>query len=386
MVISVGRYCSHDDAQAAEWAAQPSLGIKGVYNSNLLLSAVVPASVYGHWVSPGLTFSGSTELLEISGKAAADFIRYHGDQEVSITNLYFPMMVRYKGERDNLTLNGGLIRDNTLLGELLQTGAVLTFTQRDRWDVNPSWTHALTENLSTQVTYQFNDVTYENGRRLGLFDYRFHTATVGGSYLVTEKDQLQMSGIYTTFSVPDALLTSSIYGAQVSATHMFTDTFTATASGGPRLITSDIDLPQGTVSDQSMVWVANGSLERRFETFSIIVDGGRDIFPSGFGLLLRTDRVGASVTKELSEAVTASVGGRVYFVEGVATQAAPRTITPSRFFTVNPQLTWKVNDWWNVNLSYIYSRRDVDNSSVSVDSNAVALTLTYFPPKLSISR
>ena len=272
------------------------------------------------------------------------------------------------------------------MGELLQTGAVLTFTQRDLWNVNPSWTHALTEKLSTQVTYQFNDVTYENGRALGLFDYHFHTATVGGSYLVTEKDQLQMSAVYTTFSVPDAFLTSSIYGAQLGVTHMFTDTFSATASGGPRLIISDIDLPQGTMSDQAMEWVANGSFERKFETSRITVDGGRDIFPSGFGLLLRTDHVGASVTRELTETVTASLGGRVYFVEGVATEAAPRTIQPSRFFTVNPQLTWKVNDWWNVNLSYIYSRRDVDSSSVSADSNAVAFTLAYFPPKLSMSR
>jgi hypothetical protein len=132
--------------------------------------------------------------------------------------------------------------------------------------------------------------------------------------------------------------------------------------------------------------VANGSLGRKFETYSITVEGGRDIFPSGFGLLLRTDRVGATVTKELSETVTASIGGRVYFVEGVATQAAPTTIAPSRFLIVNPQVTWKINDWWNVNLSYTYARRDIDSSSVDADSNAVALTLAYFPPKLSISR
>ena len=47
------------EVQAAEWSAEPSLAVKGEYNSNLTLSRI-PGEVWGHWVSPSVRFAGST--------------------------------------------------------------------------------------------------------------------------------------------------------------------------------------------------------------------------------------------------------------------------------------------------------------------------------------
>src|SRR5215467_8958415 len=83
------------ESHAAEWSAEPSITLRGDYNSNLLLSAGAHENVWGLWESPGVKFSGSTETLQVSGRAAADFVQYFGGADNRLTNLYFPLSVQY---------------------------------------------------------------------------------------------------------------------------------------------------------------------------------------------------------------------------------------------------------------------------------------------------
>ena len=119
-------------SEAAEWSLLPSIGVKGLYNSNLILTTLPHDATYGYWVSPAAEFAGKTENLEVSGRIASDFVSYYGGNQNSFTNIYLPVTVRYKTEKDLLGFTGGFIRDNTLMSELLTTGLVLRFTQRNQ--------------------------------------------------------------------------------------------------------------------------------------------------------------------------------------------------------------------------------------------------------------
>ena len=121
-----------------------------MYNSNLLLTTLPHDATYGYWVSPAAEFAGKTERLEVSGKVAADFVSYYGGHRIILPIFILPLTVRYKTEKDLLGFTGGFIRDNTLMSELLTTGLVLRFTQRNQWTANPSWTRSITEKLSFQ--------------------------------------------------------------------------------------------------------------------------------------------------------------------------------------------------------------------------------------------
>jgi len=375
--------------QAAEWSAEPSVSIKGEYNSNLLLSPTTPGEVFGHWVSPGVRFAGSTESLEIGGRMAADFVHYYGDKDVSLTNLYFPVSIKRKTERDTLSLDAGLTRDNTLMSELQQTGAVLAFTQRNLWNVNPGWTHAITEKANLITSYQFNDVSYENGVSAGLSDYRVHTITGGGSYAMTENDQLQGMMVYTNFHVPTTGLTSNIYGAQFSFTHAFSETFTGTLSGGPRYLSSTLDGAQFSGQENSLVWVFGGALEKTFANFQVKLDGGREILPSGFGILLRTDRVGIKIGHQLNEKILLELVGQGYLVEGITERNGRNVIPLTSYVTVTPRATWRFSEYWSSTISYSHAdqrRIDVPFANDSATGSSTYFMITYFPPKLSFSR
>src|SRR4029079_12739597 len=140
-----------------------------------------------------------TERLEVSGRVAADFVSYYGGNQNNFTNIHLPLTVRYKTEKDQLGFIGGFNRDNTLMSELLDTGLVLRFTQRNQWTANPSWTRSLTEKLSAQSSFQLSDTTYENGLHLGLRDYQLFGGAGGFLYQMTVQDKIELSGSYVNF-------------------------------------------------------------------------------------------------------------------------------------------------------------------------------------------
>lgn len=372
---------------AAEWSAEPSVSVKGEYNSNLILTAVPHEATYGHWTSPGVRFTGSTENLEISGKAAADFVRYYGGSERGLTNLYFPLSVKYRLRKETLAFDGGFTRDNTLRGELLQTGLVLGFTQRNLWNIAPSWTHAFTERASLQSAYNYSSATYDNGARLGLLDYQVHGGSLALSYRLSEKDHVQVIGNYTNFSVPAAnALRSHIAGSRLSWTHSFTEEITATLTGGPQFVSSSTDSGPARITDTQTVWVASANLRKQWDDGFAQMAVSREILPSGFGLLVQTERVGVTLSKDLTERLTLSLSGQVYLTSSVESKVAPNALPENRFVNVTPQLTWKIDQWWAVDVSYTYGRRDVESFNQFAISNAATVMLTYYPPKFTVGR
>jgi hypothetical protein len=374
-------------SEAAEWSLLPSIGVRGVYNDNLLLTTLPHHETYGYWVSPAAEFAGKTERLEVSGRVAADFVSYYGGQESRFTNLFLPLTLRYKSETDLLGFTGGFTRDNTLMSELLTTGVVLRFTQRNQWNANPTWTRSITEKLSVQSSFQLNDTTYENGLPLGLIDYQLYGGSGGLLYQLTEQDKIQLSGSYTSFHTTNAPspFRANFPGANLSLTHAFTETLTGTAYGGPSFMSSTTETVGENIKAQSTVWLFGGNLTKKFESATVEVLASRNIVPSGFGLLIQRDRAGLTVSHDLSETLTVSFDGSGYLVSGITQRATGGTFPDSRYFYLTPKIAWKFLEWWKLELSYTYRWRDVDGSQEPAMSNGTMFMLTYFPPKLALS-
>lgn len=372
-------------SRAAEWSAEPSLTVKGEYNSNLLL-VNGNNQVWGAWVTPGIKFKGSTELLEIEGGARADFVRYSGENDREFTNLYFPLKASYRWDRMTFGFDGGFTRDNTLQGELRQTGLVLAFTQRSLATAAPSWTVGITERLSWQTAYQFMDAQYQDGLKFGLVDYQVHGGTTGLTYNSGERDQVQVTGEYTYVTMPAILQHSIYYGAQTGWTHDFGHEVTGSVSGGVRFISSTQNFPGGSVADYETVGLYHATVRKKWERTMIQLDAGRDVNPSGFGLLLQTDRYGGTISHGLTETLTVALNGGLYHVSGVATIGLSKSIPHSQFVSASPSLSWKFAQWWTLDVAYTYAERGVGSLNQWNFSNSTFVMLTYGGAKWSVSR
>jgi len=374
---------------AAEWSAEPSMTVRGDYNTNLLLAPGPQESVWGIWLSPGTKFAGATENLQVSGRAAADFVQYFGGTDRTLTNLYFPLSVQYTTERETFGFDGGFTRDNTLMGEAIQTGVVLSFTQRNMLTLGPSWTHALTERLSAQAGYQYVNTTYEDGLRLGLVNYTTHGGSGALLYQLTEADRVNLTASYTNFNAPDANdLTSEIYSAQLSLAHDFSESITGTITGGPNYVHSSINPGGGQVNSQRTLFVGSASIKKVWEAASIMFDIGRQVNPSGFGLLVQTDRIGMTVTKDFTEQWSASLSAFGLLASAVSSQASlTRGFPDSRYVNITPRVSWKFSQWGQADFMYSYVSRHVDvTDHANAFANIASIMLTYTPPKLSVGR
>lgn len=382
---------SQGTARAAEWSIEPSMSVRGEYHSNLLLALEPQLSTYAYWISPAVRLAGATELLQVSSRLAFDYVEYYGERDAKIYNLHFPLSVQYRQSRSLWEFNGGLNRDNTLRSELIETGVVLTFAQRNAWSAAPAWTYSLTDRLSARTAYQYQKADYEgDSQRLFLFDYEVHTASETLSYNLRETDTVRLTGLFSRFSLPDRNnLVADTYGAQMGATHVFPDQLTLSASGGPLLITNRIDTRIGRLEESSTVWVFNGNLTKQFERGDVMLEIARDTFPSGFGLLIRKDHLLLKGSYRVTDHLTFSMRAQASIINPIATNelfTGGVRFRETRFFYLDPHFRWHFDEYWALDVGYTYSRREVENVDRSGESHAVRLMVTYFPRKFSVSR
>jgi hypothetical protein len=274
------------------------------------------------------------------------------------------------------------------LGELQQTGVVLTFTQRNLLTLNPTWTRTLTEKLTFLSGYQYNHATYENGPQFGLFDYEAQAGNAGLSYTLTERDQVQGTAQYVNFSVPQGNLRSEYYGLQFSETHSFSETINATLSGGFRTITSTSTSGMSKIKDTSIVGLFGGSVEKKFDRGLARISGSREIMPSGAGLLLQTDRASLYIETAITEQLTGSFTANIYWVQSIVTEGLVRPFPDSQYYRLEPRAQYRFTERWALEGSYSYANREVETTPdvQRASAHATYLMLIYRPVKLSVSR
>ncbi len=372
-------------AQAAEWSAEPSVTVKGIYNSNLLVTPE-RVEVAGFSTTPTLKLMGSTETLQVSSRLSADFVEYRGDKNTSITNLFFPLTMKYTTEYDTLEFDGGYTRDNTLMGELLTTGIVASFTQRNLINLAPKWTHTLGERWSIQTSGQFSEASYQDGLRLGLVDYRVLSGTGTLQYRPTERDQLQLSAVYVDFRTKVLPLTASYPGGFLTMTHNFTESLTGTAFGGAKFLTSSTTSGASQAREHSTVWVYGATVSKQFERSGISLEYNHDVVPSGFGLLIKTDRVGLSVAHRTTETVTLALDTRANFSSRASTTATGRRFPDFFHMAVIPRVAWKVDEHWGFEASYTFAEFDTESFARAGVSHSGWVGVTYTFSKWALSR
>jgi len=150
-------------------------------------------------------------------------------------------------------------------------------------------------------------------------------------------------------------------------------------------LSSSSQTPVGNITARETVWLAGVGLTKNFERASLQVSFARDLVPSGFGLLIESNRGEVKGTYSISETLACSLN-----VVGVLTSGKTRTVTggtfPDRsFFSLMPKLSWKFQEWWQAEVSYRYRWRDIDTAIDPAQSHATMFMVIYSPPKLSFS-
>ncbi len=316
------------------------------------------------------------EQFEISGSGLIDFVRYEGNQATEFTNVFFPLSIQYTGERSQIGLTGSISRDNTLQGELLETGVVNVFRQRDQRKVNPTWAYSLTERLQVHLGYQFIDVDYEESGNQ-LFPYQSHTGTGGLGYLLSETTSIDGSLLYGTFHVLDQGFRSNYYGLQVQASHALSETFDVSALGGIRRVQNSLTFLGQTQREYSNAWIAKGTMKYQLDVMTLQGSISRELSPSGLGLLVQTDRVQSRISHNITESLQLHISGSYFWVTAVGSQTQLRPFSNRDFWRVGTGFQWQLDEWWYLDGLYRHQQRKERISSIESTGNLFSLSLTF---------
>jgi len=278
------------------------------------------------------------------------------------------------------------------LGELQETGVVLDFAQRNQWSANPTWTRSLTERWSLHMDGQFSYTTYD-GNQARLVDYRLVGGSGGLLYQLTERDQIQFTGLYTDFQTVNSFLRSSFSGVSMGLTHAFSESSSGTVYGGPKFFASTVEFGNSVpITSQETVWVAGVRMSKQFERATIQGSVMRDLAPSGFGLIVATNRAEVASSYRMSETVTCSLNVVASLTSPKSQTATGSVLRDRRYVSVRPGISWKFSEWWVAELSYMYRWQDfelspTDNPATpnAAQSHAATFMVTYHYPTLSFS-
>jgi hypothetical protein len=390
-------------SRAAEWSVEPSVGLRADYDDNIHLSPAPHPGVWGLKLSPDVKFSGETETLKVTGGLNFRINRYFGEDGLDTLDHTLSLRSDYKAERDLVGLNIDSIRDSTLVSELATTGAVQARRQRSLLTANPTWSRALTEVTSLKASYSYTDVRYDDSAGTGLINYSDQSASVGIQSKLDERNVLNVGAYYDRYETRPAESRANTYGVQGGYDYDFSETLHGSFLVGLRRTQSILgshalvcDGPiilgfcLGTVTEVTSVqkeslsgYTLNAILAKRWETDTVSGQLSREINPSGVGSLIETDRIAVTWTKEWSPTLRSNVSAAAYHSRYVGSVV---TDSNSRYYTVEPRLTWRLAESWTLDAGYSYARQDYDTGPVKASANVVYVNLIYAWPKISVSR
>jgi hypothetical protein len=391
--------------KAAEWTVEPSALFSLVYNDNINLTTQPHNSVNGNVITPRLDLGMHTQAWQVTGSTEASRQRYSGESGQDQDNNAFRLSSAYHSARNIWQLDANSTRDTPLADQQTSadTGAVQTPTIRESHGFSPSWTRMLTERTTLQLTYQLNDTSYVNGQSVGLYDYRYSTASATLSNQLSDQNQVFVTGSYSSFHVPATGNDSTTSSFQVGVTQNFSEsmkgtlqagarrTETLTQGGKPiytRFSTSngDVLIQTGVTSDarsQETSSVFSGNLEKKYELTSINTSVSRSLVPSGSGSVVLQDSFNFGLNREITPRLSAFINLNSLKISNDQGNISNNN---NIYYHAESGVNWMWTQELNLRMSYGYSRVKRESEDKAATGNAVYLTLMYRPLKTSISR
>ncbi|MBI2799531.1 MAG: hypothetical protein HYX63_04500 [Gammaproteobacteria bacterium] len=255
----------------------------------------------------------------------------------------------------------------------------------------------MTDRLVAQGSLLFNDVSYLNAANTGYVDYRYLQATIGASYLISEKGQVFANVFASDFKTPAIESKSRTYGGQAGVTWRWDPTLETTGSVGwnastikfidqhfalvlnpiPQIIT--LRNPQAVESNGP---IATASIKKIFETVTANLHYSRQVSPTGRGSQRINDEIELGIEKRLSERLAISLGGlrQMRTLDGGIIGGRNVGTFTEDYSEISGTARYQISRSWRINGSYRYGYATNSNGTVtnSATANVILLTLEYY--------
>jgi len=363
---------------AAEWSAEPSASVQLFYDDNIRLTATGQDGVWGTVITPELKLAQRTEISEIALSGNLKFRHFSGEDQLDSNDQQVRLNSHRLTERGRWQFDAGIDRDSTITSELEDTGLVQTRRRRESVNLNPSWTHALSDQSDLKLAYAFTHVSYDGGT--SYVDYRYHDLSGTVVHQLDAKNQLSVTLSASRYSAPNIKSETDTYGLQAGVIHAFSETVRGSLLVGGRKSEAETETAGRSSGTGALLYAA---LEKELERTSFTGTLSKTVSPSGSGQLNESDRLAVKMHRELTAMMDFSLE-----VSGIRNKSGTGGVssTDRKYYSILPSLHWRVSRWWRVAASYRYMRQKYDNSTTAAESNRAMVSVAYTWPKMAVSR
>ena len=409
LYISGGLLLSSQLAMAAEWSVIPSIQLEESYEDNIYFTTEAHEPVWGSAVSPSLQFVRRSPTSVAEANARLRFNRYSGNEVRDTDVQYLTLSSRNRMPRGRWALRGTLRRDTTLTtlegtesdtvgqeeaGSItsdeedlvdavdvdIDEGLVDVVVRRNRFDLDPSWRHNLTERMILRLDYKLRDVDYSDSEGTSLYDYQTHRLKLGLMRQITEQYRFGITAESSTYRASKVDSEADSTSLLASMDYAFSETMRGTVDVGMQNTSS----MSGAFSDEYRSRTLNMRMTKKIsESTNYWLALNRDVQGSGSGRVVLSDRINIRFSSKISSKLTFLLSGKYFRNKSLEASA---TNDDRLYYSIEPRLSRELTRKWSVEGSYRYDYQKYDDASASAENNAIFLAVRYAWPIIRVSR
>lgn len=354
---------------AAAWSVSEQVGVSAGYDDNVLLSATrkiraadANANLSAHVVRQSDAFS-----LTLDPRIVA--VKYDNYSVLNRTEQYLTLAAQRQTELGAASITAAWTQDTTLTSELGLTGITQVNKRHQSIALTVADTKQWTERWGTQTQLYIVGNHYMNAANTGLVNYNYGAAQFDIDYATTESSRLSLQASLGKLQVPDF----DSYGkTNASATLNYSvslaQRWQAKLSFGPSRVRSDLSSEQGTIYA--------ASVSRQSEVLTAQLSFGRDITPTGQGVLTQREQINVTLTRALTDRLSlglsaASVKNSSFLL------AYGITYDAVRYSDYSTSLNWQMTPTWTMSLSAVHTEQRAATDTHSALRNQIALNVAW---------
>lgn len=323
---------------AAEWTLSPSAQLTTEAQDNPRLLAERGDTETSLGTRATLLVKRQTENFGMTLVSAAGYQRYQHDTGLNRNDQQLNLALDRQGEQ--FSWNGGVAatRDTTLTSELGITGQTQLNQRHENFNYSfgPTWQVSERVLMSSNLEWQVNRYPSGAGE---LRDYRYGTAALSTSYVLSDRASVSLSGTAGRFSTGDSSTQSDNASVSLQGRYALSPLWSVSGGAGPSWVRANHEQQQGVVY--------SFSVSRALERSSLSLSASRSQSPSGFGVLTETDDVRLSFGTQFSERLGGSLDlGMVRRRDALAEFNVD--LQEVRYRHVEANLSWVVAPNWQL--------------------------------------
>ncbi|HFD32267.1 MAG TPA: hypothetical protein ENJ28_06120 [Gammaproteobacteria bacterium] len=343
-------------------------------------------------IRPELEFGRGTERDVLVAMAGWNILRY-SNSDLDALEHYYSLDWGHTGERYKASIDTDFTIRTTLTSEIGESG-VLAPINRNQWLVAPTWEYQLTPRQRIQLSYIFQNTTYQRKKNFNAFtDYTYHSISAAWFYQLNERLETSLSLFASRYEPDNLPQRSDTLGAQIGLQYIINETLTGGVSAGIRSTFSKATVPRSvtvngrtffipgtkkTVHDNEVGFVATADLEKQLEHGRWSLSFNRQLQPLGFGGLSEQTQASFRYRHDFTKrwSFHLYLNGKILDSTGGSNRNIKR-----RYFSVKPYVRWQWTKEINLELSYNYRYQKFKRNDKAAEANVVSFLIRYQPLK-----